>query len=71
MEAPGQLLKHYAPYLPCYFFCGSQISETLRTKESGKEIKMSGSAFISFSKKIYSEYEKHFKYYFEVGTSES
>lgn len=19
MEAPGQLLKHYAPYLPCYF----------------------------------------------------
>jgi L-threonylcarbamoyladenylate synthase len=22
MEAPGQLLKHYAPYLPCYFFVG-------------------------------------------------
>ena len=22
MEAPGQLLKHYSPYLPCYIFEG-------------------------------------------------
>ena len=22
MEAPGQLLKHYAPYLPCYIYSG-------------------------------------------------
>ena len=31
MESPGQLLKHYSPYLPCYF-C-SDLSE-LNSKET-------------------------------------
>ena len=32
MEAPGQLLKHYAPYLPCYFFSGDKIGKSFKTK---------------------------------------
>ena len=32
MEAPGQLLKHYAPYLPCYFFSGDEIGKSFKTK---------------------------------------
>ena len=27
MEAPGQLLKHYAPYLPCYFTTNTKFDE--------------------------------------------
>ena len=34
MEAPGQLLKHYAPYLPCYFFCGDKIGKFFKMKSS-------------------------------------
>ena len=25
MEAPGQLLKHYSPYLPCYYLSSEKV----------------------------------------------
>lgn len=37
MEAPGQLLKHYAPYLPCYSVSMKSLTsakdERLATKD--------------------------------------
>ena len=32
MEAPGQLLKHYAPYLPCYIFSGEKVGSAFKSK---------------------------------------
>lgn len=48
MEAPGQLLKHYAPYLPCYFYSGKPAALFLE-KKGGKEYRADEVAFISFS----------------------
>ena len=71
MQAPGQLLKHYAPYLPCYFFSGNKIGKQFTTKSEQKHINSEDVAFISFNKQLYSPYKDSVKHYFEAGTSVS
>ena len=51
MEAPGQLLKHYAPYLPCYFTTNTKFDECeyITHLEEGHKINLKDTAMISFS----------------------
>lgn len=62
MEAPGQLLKHYSPNLPCYYV--KEISEKVISLQD-ENIPLSSIAMISFSEK-FSQYSEKFKYFFEV-----
>ena len=70
MEAPGQLLKHYAPYLPCYFTEPMDVRKSERNEVNDNEfsqqvIPFSESAMISFSEEL-KEVKKKFKYYLDV-----
>ena len=50
MESPGQLLKHYAPYLPCYYTSSEQIKQSrnnnLKIEESGGNIELNKVALL-------------------------
>lgn len=48
MESPGQALKHYAPYLPCYFLVDEKKGEYFEDRNSLQRFKVSEAAFISF-----------------------
>lgn len=48
MESPGQALKHYAPYLPCYFLVDEKRGEYFEDRSSLQRFKVSEAAFISF-----------------------
>ncbi len=37
MEAPGQLMKHYAPYLPCFFFNNTDLANPKFLIPNGNE----------------------------------
>lgn len=67
MEAPGQALKHYAPYLPCYYFSGAKTGDSFYSISSKTTQNMNEAAFISFNKDKFSTFREHCKYYFEVG----
>lgn len=70
MEAPGQLLKHYAPYLPCYTveledLVKSEKSEIEQTEES-QRISFCKATLISFSED-FKKFSPKFKYFLEIG----
>ena len=67
MEAPGQLLKHYAPYLPCYFTTNTKFDECeyITHLDEGHQINLKETAMISFSQQ-FSHLSKKLKYYFEA-----
>lgn len=78
MEAPGQLLKHYAPYLPCYIYSEDVPNITQNSQPIFKPIndseknslQLSETAFISFSKQNFEQFFKSkCKYYFETGST--
>ena len=64
MEAPGQLLKHYAPYLPCYVFSGDKPGLIFENKASNHSFRSDETAFISFDKPRYEPFRGCFKFYF-------
>ena len=55
MEAPGQLLKHYSPYLPCYYCTDPSTIQKLKDKKI---------ALISFSPD-FDEVKNDVDYYLE------
>jgi hypothetical protein len=68
MQAPGQLLKHYAPYLPCYYLLNQSVSEEYENPSNQHRFALRNAAFISFDSK-FDEFEKSCKYYFKVGSN--
>ena len=56
MQAPGQLLKHYSPFLPC-FYCDDLEKLKLYTNPK--------IALMSFNKE-YEKFKESYKYYFDA-----
>lgn len=64
MEAPGQLLKHYAPYLPCYYLSQSPSTVALRSQDGSHSFSLLDCAVISFDSALYGALQPQCRHYF-------